>query len=313
MDFDTVRTFVVAADLGQFQAAADELSISQQAASKRIIALERELDVRLFNRTPRGAQITIDGQALLPHAREFLRVHERAVDSVHPGRRALRVDVLNRRIAPAVLIQDFYRANPGIDLDVVTLSTSNAVAAIAAVRSGEIDATIRAVMKTSGEVPDGIRITGLLEDPLQVLVGPSHPFAGSPSVTPTQLADHRIWIPGIVPGTEWSEYYEQLSSTFGLTIDAIGPNFGTEALLDAIAESTELATLVGQGDRYLWPAGYDLRRIPLRNPTPVYPHSLIWREDNAHPVLGILLAYLESQHEARRTIDSWMPTPAVSH
>lgn len=120
-----------------------------------------------------GAQITIDGQALLPHARELLRVHERAVASVHPGRRALRVDVLNRRIAPAVLIQDFYRANPGIDLDVVTLSTSNAAAAIAAVRSGEIDATIRAVTKTSREIPDSIRITGLLEDPLQVLVGPS--------------------------------------------------------------------------------------------------------------------------------------------
>ena len=99
MDLDAVHTFVVAADAGQFQEAAAVLSITQQAASKRIAALERELNVRLFVRTARGAQLTIDGQAFLPHARELLRVAERADASVRPGRRALRVDVVNRRVA----------------------------------------------------------------------------------------------------------------------------------------------------------------------------------------------------------------------
>ena len=63
-----MRTFVTAADAGQFQDAADELSITQQAVSKRIAALERYLEVRLFTRTARGARLTIDGQAFLPHA-----------------------------------------------------------------------------------------------------------------------------------------------------------------------------------------------------------------------------------------------------
>lgn len=81
-----MRTFVVAADAGQFQEAAAALSITQQAVSKRIAALERELAVRLFTRTARGARLTIDGQAFLPHARELLRVAERADASVRPGR-----------------------------------------------------------------------------------------------------------------------------------------------------------------------------------------------------------------------------------
>ncbi|HWN35821.1 MAG TPA: LysR family transcriptional regulator, partial [Pseudonocardia sp.] len=104
MDLDAVRTFVAAADTGQFQEAAAELSITQQAVSKRIAALERDVGVRLFTRTARGARLTIDGQAFLPHARDLLRAEERAAASVRPGRRALRVDVLGRQLAPAGLL-----------------------------------------------------------------------------------------------------------------------------------------------------------------------------------------------------------------
>ena len=51
-----MRTFVAVADAGQFQEAAADLSITQQAVSKRIAALEKELGVWLFTRTARGAQ-----------------------------------------------------------------------------------------------------------------------------------------------------------------------------------------------------------------------------------------------------------------
>jgi DNA-binding transcriptional LysR family regulator len=83
----------------------------------------------------------IDGQAFLPHARDLLRADERAADSVRPGRRALRVDVINPRIAPARLLRDFHRAHPEIELDVVT-HLFDADAAIAAVGSGTIDASL---------------------------------------------------------------------------------------------------------------------------------------------------------------------------
>ncbi|MGW1270668.1 LysR family transcriptional regulator, partial [Streptomyces sp. NPDC002491] len=79
MDLEAVRTFVAVAESGQFQKSAADLSITQQAVSKRIAALERTLGVRLFTRAPRGAELTIDGQAFLPQARELLRVAERAL------------------------------------------------------------------------------------------------------------------------------------------------------------------------------------------------------------------------------------------
>lgn len=195
MDLDAVRTFVVAAEAGQFQEAAAELSITQQAVSKRIAALEKDLDVRLVTRTARGAQLTIDGQAFLPHARELLRAAERADASVRPGRRALRVDVVNRRVASAVLLQDFHRAHPEIELDVVTLD-ANVEAAIAAVEAGTIDITFHGLPPRQ-RVPEGISIACVIHESHQLLTGPRHPLAGARAVTPWQLAGNRIWMPGV--------------------------------------------------------------------------------------------------------------------
>ncbi|HEY5987369.1 MAG TPA: LysR family transcriptional regulator [Streptosporangiaceae bacterium] len=305
MDLDAVRTFAAVADAGQFQEAAVDLSITQQAVSKRIAALEKDLGVRLFTRTARGAQLTIDGQAFLPHARDLLQVEERAAASVRPGRRALRVDVIGRRLAPAGLLRDFHRAHPETELDVVTLF--DAGAAIAAVRSGTIDASFRAVTLPARQLPDGIEAARVLDEPLQLLTGPAHEFAAARAVTPTELAGHRIWMPGIVAGTEWAAYYGELAAAFGLTIDPIGPNFGTEPLLDVIAGSPALATFVGEQTRLLWPADYDLRRIAVHDPTPVYPHSLIWRSDNPHPALTALRSYLGSARPGHPGAETWTP------
>jgi DNA-binding transcriptional LysR family regulator len=298
VDLEAVRTFVTAADAGQFQEAAADLSITQQAVSKRIATLEKDLGVRLFTRTARGSQLTIDGQTFLPHARELLRIAERATASVRPGRRALRVDVINRRIAPSALLRDFHRAYPGTELDVVTLFDADE--AIAAIQSGTIDASFRALRR----LPEGIEAVRVLDEPHRLLTGPGHELASARTVTLEELVGQRIWIPGIVPGTEWAAYYDELAATFGLTIDAVGPNFGTEALLDVLAGSTTLATLVGEQTRLVWPADYDLRRITVQDPAPVYPHSLIWRSDNPHPALGTLRSHLGTTSPATGT---WAP------
>ncbi|MDF3301858.1 LysR family transcriptional regulator [Streptomyces tropicalis] len=304
MDLNAVRTFVAVADAGRFREAATELSVTQQAVSKRVAALEKDLGVALFTRTAQGARLTVDGQAFLPHARDLLAAEERAAASVRPGRRPLRVDVVGRRLAPAGLLRDFHRAHPGTRLDLVTLH--DAAAALDAVRSGAVDASFRAVTAPGSRLPDGIEATPVLDEPLQLLTGPAHPFADADTIAPAALAGHRIWMPGIVPGTEWAVYYADLAAAFGLTLDVVGPHFGTEPLPDVLAESASLASFVGEGTRVLWPTAYDLRRIPLRHPTPVYPHCLLHRRDNRHPALAALLGHLAPQRPVPDT-DVWAP------
>lgn len=297
-----MRTFVAVADAGQFREAALGLDVTQQAVSKRVAALEKDLGARLFTRTARGAQLTVDGQVFLPHARELLQAEERAAASVRPGRRALRVDVIGRRLAPADLVRDFHRAHPDAALDVVTLFDADT--AISAVRSGTIDASFRALTLPTRQLPEGIEAARVHDEPLELLAGPRHALAAARAVTPAQLAGHRIWMPGNVAGTEWAAFYDDLAAAFGFTIEVTSPDFGTEPLLDTIADSSLLATFVGVQTRMVWPADHDLRRIPLRDPTPVYPHSLVWRTDNPHPALASLRAHLGT---ARRDVDTWTP------
>ncbi|MFJ5609661.1 LysR family transcriptional regulator [Streptomyces sp. NPDC093221] len=305
MDLEAVRTFVAVADAGQFQKAAADLSITQQAVSKRVAALERALGMRLFARAPRGAELTIDGQAFLPHARELLRVAERAVASVRPGRRPLRVDVMASRGAQAGLMRGFHRAHPEIDLDVVMLLEFGT--AVGAVRSGAIDATFRAVAAPGLPLPEDVASVRVLDEPLQLLTGPAHALAGARSVTVERLVGHRIWMPGIVPGSEWGAYYDDLVDEFGLTIEATGPNFGSDALLDTLAETPALATFMGEPTRLIWPAGHGLRRIPVTDPTPVYPHALLWHRDNPHPALAVLRAHLAAAATAHDAAGTWRP------
>ncbi|WP_433523620.1 LysR family transcriptional regulator [Nocardia pseudovaccinii] len=314
MDLDAVRTFVAVAETGQFQAAADDLRITQQAASKRVATLERELGVRLFARIARGVRLTVDGQALLPHARELLRAAERATTAVTPGRRALRIDVVARRIAPSTILHAFYQQHPDIELDVVTLTNFDAEAALAEISAGTIDATFRSLRHL--EVPSGLRASRVIDDRHELLVGPRHPLANAKTVTPAELTDHPIWMLGM-SDAEPVGYYNDLATAFGLHIVTIGPSFGIEALLAELADSTQLATFVGEGSRYLWPESYDLRRIPVVDPTPVYPLSVIWRADNAHPVLANFLEYLHTRYKTTFDDDvwtpDWAPYPKKSH
>ncbi|GAA4812754.1 LysR family transcriptional regulator [Streptomyces ziwulingensis] len=306
MDLDTVRTFVAVADAGQFQEAAAELAVTQQAVSKRIAVLERGVGVRLFTRTARGAELTIDGQAFLPHARELLRVADRAVASVRVGRRPLRVDVLASRGAASGLMRAFHHAHPGTELDVVWLLDMER--AVAAVRSGEIDASFRAVGVPGRPLPEDIDSVRVLDEPLQLLTGPAHALADARSVPLARLAGHRIWMPGIVPGSEWAAYYDDLVAEFGLTIEATGPNFGSDALLDTVAGTPALATFMGEHTRLVWPAGHGLRRIPVTDPEPVYPHSLLWHRDNPHPALTALRVHLAALPDRLDAPATWTPS-----
>ncbi|WP_440898848.1 LysR family transcriptional regulator [Actinosynnema sp.] len=297
MDVESVRAFVAAAESGRLGDAAAELGISQQAVSKRISALERVVGVPLFTRTPRGVRPTLDGEVFLPHARAVLRAVERAARSVRPDHRALRVDVPNRRTAPSTALRAFHTAHPEIPLEVVTLPENHLLGALEAIRAGAVDASFRAVPLAHADLPDDVRTARAVDSALELLTGPQHPLADHQELAPPDLAGHRVWVPGISRGTEWARFYRDLAEEFALSIDGAGPHFGDEALLELLANSPTPATLVGSGDHYLWPGHYDLRRLPLRNPTPVYPHRLLWSTTNDHPGLADLRAFLKAAHE----------------
>ncbi|MDO9085251.1 MAG: LysR family transcriptional regulator [Anaerolineaceae bacterium] len=71
MDIRQIQYFLAIVNTGSFSGAADELYISQSSLSKIIIALEKELNVFLFDRSKRKVFLTEAGQAFLGHARKL--------------------------------------------------------------------------------------------------------------------------------------------------------------------------------------------------------------------------------------------------
>jgi DNA-binding transcriptional LysR family regulator len=76
MDIRQIQYFLSIVDTGSFSAAADEHYISQSSLSKKIIALEKELGISLFDRSKRKVFLTDAGKAFRAHARKIDAVYK---------------------------------------------------------------------------------------------------------------------------------------------------------------------------------------------------------------------------------------------
>ena len=79
---NALRAFEVAARLGSFAKAADELAVTPAAVSQQIRLLEEELGVTLFRRLPRGLVVTEAARRALPELGKAFAHLQRAVEGV---------------------------------------------------------------------------------------------------------------------------------------------------------------------------------------------------------------------------------------
>lgn len=116
-----VRTFLLAARLGSFAAAARSESVAPSVVSKRIGQLEHEFKVTLFHRSTRKLRLTVDGSRLLPRCQRLLTEFDDLRDAEWQDavQGHLRVDapgtVTSRLLGP--LFCDFLAMHPGVDMD----------------------------------------------------------------------------------------------------------------------------------------------------------------------------------------------------
>lgn len=89
-----LRTFEAVVRHGTVTEAANALDLAPSSVSEQIRALERSLDVELFERGPRGMRLTAPGEALLTWAHRLLEQAEQARREVTGQRRPLRLGAL---------------------------------------------------------------------------------------------------------------------------------------------------------------------------------------------------------------------------
>ncbi|MGZ4622241.1 MAG: LysR family transcriptional regulator [Blastococcus sp.] len=139
-----LRYFLAVAEERRFSRAAQRLHIAAPSLSQQIQILERELRVRLFERTPEQARLTLAGEVLVERARIILAEVDRALTDVRVAatgsREPLTLRVAN--MADLVLDGPMRLAAVGIDGVEVSLSSARGDDALEAVRQGRADAAI---------------------------------------------------------------------------------------------------------------------------------------------------------------------------
>ncbi|GAA6166460.1 LysR family transcriptional regulator [Sessilibacter corallicola] len=195
MDTQLLKAFVTVASTGSFSDAAQTLHITQPAVSKRITALEQQINCLLFDRANRTISLTEAGRALLPRAHSILKQLDEAqrVLSDLKGTVAGELKLttshhIGLHHLPKYL-KRFTDKYPEVRL---SLNFQDSEIALNQVLQGE---TELAVITLAQNTHPKLTETLVWEDPLQFVVAPNHPLAQEDSLSLINLSQY----PAILP------------------------------------------------------------------------------------------------------------------
>ena len=306
LDLARVQAFVAVVDQAHFGRAAEALSISQQAVSKRVARLEAELGVRLLTRDANGVTLTAAGRRFLEPARRALLAGELATAAARREERLLRVDVWGHLFAPMRSVQQALHHAP--DLDVELGQGRDLPAVISALSRGEIDAGFGRVHPV--EMPDGGLAHRLVRlEPVDAVLGAGHPLANCDALHPPDLRGSILVFPAAASRLD---FLTRFADQFGISDRSEGANLGFGHFIDRVCADPRCFSLL-PADAPL-PDGTAVRTVPLVDPTPLYAWSLIWRRDDHHPRLpGLLQAFADAGRGSRwleyQPPADWLPDP----
>lgn len=193
MELRQLRSLVLLAEERHFTRAARRVGIAQPALSQQIARLEAEVGLKLVERTTRSVTMTDAGETLVAGARRALRAVEdarselEALRGVRAGRIVLGVTRTPGAVDVAATLADFHAAYPAVDLDVREELSVDLLQMLAA---DELDVALIADGVPSPPATIGARVVA--SEPLVVITGLAHRFAGRPTIPFSDLGGERI-------------------------------------------------------------------------------------------------------------------------
>lgn len=186
---DQFRILKAIALEGSFKKAADSLYISQPAVSLQIQALEKQLNIPIFNRTNRKVLFTEEGQTILIYANRVLSLCDEAcramedLQNVQGGTLVVGASQTTGTYLMPRLIGLFRQKYPQVSVQLQVHSTRRISWGVA---NGQINVAV-----IGGEVPpelkNTLQITTYAEDELALILPTSHPFSKLASIQKEDL------------------------------------------------------------------------------------------------------------------------------
>lgn len=202
MEIRHFRYFLSVARRGHFTRAAEQLGIAPPTLSRQIQDMERQLGVRLFERSQREVCLTAAGEALLPEAEQAVR----QFDAAQLGaQRAGRGDVGRIELgyvasaAFSRLLQQqvtrFSQSHPGVVLNIREQPMAESPALV---RDGVLDI---AYVRTPMDLPDELVAMDLHEEGFVLALPASSRLNELPQIMAARLATETFILPEQISGT----------------------------------------------------------------------------------------------------------------
>ncbi|MEV6485153.1 LysR family transcriptional regulator [Streptomyces sp. NPDC051576] len=306
LDPRLLRAFVLVAEELHFTRAAARLYVAQQALSRDVRRLERELGAELFVRTTRQVTLTPDGERLLPYARRVLAAQDELlaafrqarpllVDLNSPGlgtgRRVLR---RARELAPEQELMARYESG-------LTWAAGELLA-------GRLDVSFGRFAGLDPALRAGLDHHLVRYEPMAVVLPEDHRLASLAEVPVDALAGETVYAGAGNPRTpEWTDLARRLFAGRGIEVAAPAPMAVGEEEFERVMAKTRNPILAVVD----FPAMPRTVLRPLVDPVPLSPVSLVWRKGLVHTGFDALrraaVEIATAEGWLRRPVDGWIP------
>lgn len=193
MTVDQLREFLVLAEIGNYQKAADTLYISQATLSRHMINLENELGIALFDRMAHTNILSAAGKRFLQRAKNIVDLADSGYQKIQKKLNStegdLHIAVLRNfsYYKVADILYDFIRLHPHITVDVSETSTS-------AMRQmlSEGQCSFAFVSELGHTNSDSFFREPVCTDTMAICLPASHPLAENKSISLDQLKNENF-------------------------------------------------------------------------------------------------------------------------
>jgi DNA-binding transcriptional LysR family regulator len=282
MELRHLRYFVAVAEELHFGRAAERLHMAQPPLSLQIQALERELGVRLFERTRRRVALTEAGRLFLAEANATLAQAGRAVTVAQRSARGEmgRIEIGFTPGAPfnaflPTIIRRYRDSFPAVDLVLREVNTSQQIPAL---QEGKLDVGfVRPPLNLTAE---NLRLITILHEPLVLAVQEEHPLARQRTIAIADLA-----------GESFIMYPREVAANLYDLIVALCKKAGFNPRV--VQEARQMATIIS-----LVSAGLGLSLVPI-SLMQVHMHGVVYRNlPEPPPTLALALAHRRNDGSA---------------
>lgn len=191
MSPEHLQSFVLAAELGSFSAAARRMGKAQSAVSTAIANLEIDCGLQLFDRSGRSPVLTRAGQEMLPHARGILLGHRefaaKAASMAEGVEDSLCLAVeQGLHLAPLLeALRGFADVFPHVALEILSAGPNGTAALL---KEGRADLGL---MTEQESYPEGFQFRGVGHTVVVPVCGRDHPLAALGPLAHRDLRAHR--------------------------------------------------------------------------------------------------------------------------